>query len=576
MTGNGWLQILIFIAVLVALMRPLGLYMARVFEGERTFLDPVLKPFERLIYRLCGVNAEQEMNWREYAAAMLLFSFVSLLLTYLIERLQHFLPWNPQGLAAVEQALAWNTAVSFTTNTNWQSYVPEATMSYFTQMVGLAYHNFLSGAVGIAVAIALVRGIARRQASTIGNFWVDATRGIFYVLLPMCLILAPVLIGQGVIQNLKPYTQAQTLEHSAQPQSIAQGPVASQEAIKMLGTNGGGFFNTNSAHPFENPTPFSNFLEILAMLLIPAALTVTLGKMAGSPGHGWAVFACMFLLWFVALFCVYTAESQPHPLLHGVAQHPSALQSGGNQEGKEVRFGIAESALFATSTTDVSCGAVNGVHDSFTPLGGMVVLANIMLGEIVFGGVGSGLYGMLIYVVLSVFIAGLMVGRTPEYLGKKIESFDVKMAMLYVLIFPLVILILTAISVLAPQMGLSSLSNNGPHGLTEILYAFTSAAGNNGSAFAGLNANTHWYNITLGFTMLAGRFLMMIPMLAIAGNLAQKKTVPPSPGTFPVNTSLFTILLTGIVLIVGALTFFPVLSLGPILEHLLLKHGILF
>jgi len=576
MTALGWLQILIFLAVLVALMRPLGLYMARVFEGERTFLDPVLKPVERLVYRLCGVNTEQEMNWREYAAAMLLFSFVSLLLTYLIERLQHFLPWNPQGFAGVEQALAWNTAVSFTTNTNWQSYVPEITMSYFTQMVGLAYHNFLSGAVGIAVAIALVRGIARRQSTTIGNFWVDATRGIFYVLLPLCLILAPVLIGQGVIQNLKPYTQAQTLEHSAQSQTIAQGPVASQEAIKMLGTNGGGFFNANSAHPFENPTPFSNFLEILAMLLIPAALTVTLGKMAGSPGHGWAVFACMFLLWFVALFCVYAAESQPHPLLHGVNQHASALQSGGNQEGKEVRFGIADSALFATTTTDVSCGAVDGAHDSFTPLGGMVVLANIMLGEIVFGGVGSGLYGMLIYVVLSVFIAGLMVGRTPEYLGKKIEGFDVKMAMLYVLIFPLVILTLTAISVLAPQMGLSSLSNNGPHGLTEILYAFTSSAGNNGSAFAGLNANTHWYNITLGFTMLAGRFLMMIPMLAIAGNLAQKKTVPPSPGTFPVNTSLFTILLTGIVLIVGALTFFPVLSLGPILEHLLLQHGILF
>ncbi len=576
MTGNGWLQILIFLAVLIALMRPLGLYMARVFAGERTFLDPVLKPFERFLYRLCGVNAEQEMNWREYAAAMLLFSFVSLLLTYLIERLQHFLPLNPQNLAAVEQALAWNTAVSFTTNTNWQSYVPEATMSYFTQMVGLAYHNFLSGAVGIAVAIALVRGIARRQSTTIGNFWVDATRGIFYILLPMCLILAPVLIGQGVIQNLKPYTQAQTLEHSAQPQTIAQGPVASQEAIKMLGTNGGGFFNANSAHPFENPTPLSNFLEILAMLLIPAALTVTLGKMAGSPGHGWAVFACMFLLWFVALFCVYAAESQPHPLLHGVNQHASALQSGGNQEGKEVRFGLADSALFATSTTDVSCGAINGMHDSFTPLGGMIVLANIMLGEIVFGGVGSGLYGMLIYVVLSVFIAGLMVGRTPEYLGKKIESFDVKMAMLYVLIFPLVILLLTAISVLAPQMGLSSLNNSGPHGLTEILYAFTSAAGNNGSAFAGLNANTHWYNICLGFTMLAGRFLMMIPMLAIAGNLAQKKTVPPSPGTFPVNTSLFTILLTGIILIVGALTFFPALSLGPILEHLLLQHGILF
>jgi potassium-transporting ATPase potassium-binding subunit len=573
MTANGWLQILLFFAVLIALMRPLGLYMARVFQGERTFLDPVLRPIERLIYRFSGVKPEAEMNWRSYTVAMLLFSLVSLLLTYIIERVQHILPWNPQGLANVEQALAWNTAASFTTNTNWQSYVPEVTMSYFTQMVGLAYHNFLSAAVGIAVAVALVRGIARRESSTIGNFWVDATRSILYVLLPLCLILAPILVQQGVIQNLNPYTQAQTLEHGTQ--SIAQGPVASQEAIKMLGTNGGGFFNTNSAHPFENPTPLSNFLEILAIFLIPAALTVTLGKMADSPGHGWAVFACMSLLFFVALICVYTAESQPHPLLHGVDQHVSALQSGGNQEGKEVRFGISQSSLFATVTTDASCGAVNGMHDSFTPLGGMVVLANIMLGEIVFGGVGSGLYGMLIYVVLAVFIAGLMVGRTPEYLGKKIEAFDVKMAMLYVLIFPLVILTLTAISVMTPA-GLNGITNGGPHGLTQILYAFTSGAGNNGSGFAGINANTHWYNIMLGFTMLAGRFLMMIPMLAIAGNLAQKRSVPPSPGTFPVNSSLFTILLTGVILIVGALTFFPALSLGPILEHLLLRQGTLF
>jgi len=575
MTANGWLQILLLLAVVVALMRPLGLYMARVFEGERTFLDPVLKPAERLLYRICGVKAEQEMGWREYGAAMLLFSFVSLLLTYLIERAQHFLPWNPQAFAGVEQALAWNTAASFTTNTNWQSYVPETTMSYFTEMVGLAYHNFLSAAVGIAVAIALVRGIARRQSQTIGNFWVDATRSILYVLLPICLILAPLLIGQGVIQNLKPYTTAQTLEHSSTPQTIAQGPVASQEAIKMLGTNGGGFFNTNSAHPFENPTPFSNFLEILAMFLIPAAMTVTLGKMTGSSGHGWAVFACMLLLWFVGVSCIYTAEAQPHPSLHGVDQRVSALQSGGNEEGKEVRFGIAETSLFAGTTTDISCGAVNGMHDSFTPLGGMIVLSNIMLGEIVFGGVGSGLYGMLIYVVLAVFIAGLMVGRTPEYLGKKIESFDVKMAMLYVLIFPLVILLLTATSVLTSS-GLNGITNAGPHGLTQILYAFTSAAGNNGSGFAGINANTHWYNIALGFTMLAGRFLMMVPMLAIAGNLALKKSLPPSPGTFPVNSSLFTILLTSVILIVGALTFFPVLSLGPILEHLLLKHGVLF
>ena len=573
MTANGWLQILLFFAVLVALMRPLGLYMARVFQGERTFLDPVLKPAERLVYRLCGIKADTEMGWRSYSAAMLLFSLVSLLLTYIIERAQHILPWNPQKLAGVEQALAWNTAASFTANTNWQSYVPETTMSYFTQMVGLAYHNFLSAAVGIAVAVALVRGIARRESSTIGNFWVDATRSVLYVLLPICLILAPVLVQQGVIQNLKPYTQVQTLEHGTQ--SIAQGPVASQEIIKMLGTNGGGFFNTNSAHPFENPTPLTNFIEMLAIFLIPAALTVTLGKMANSPGHGWAVFACMSLLFFISLFCVYASESQPHPLLHGVDQHVSVLQSGGNQEGKEVRFGISQSSLFATVTTDASCGAVNGMHDSFTPLGGMIVLANIMLGEIVFGGVGSGLYGMLIYVVLAVFIAGLMVGRTPEYLGKKIEAFDVKMAMLYVLIFPLVILVLTAISVMTPA-GLSGISNAGPHGLTQILYAFTSGAGNNGSAFGGISANTPWYNISLGFTMLAGRFLMMVPMLAIAGNLAQKRSVPPSPGTFPVNSSLFTILLTGIILIVGALTFFPVLSLGPILEHLLLKQGNLF
>jgi potassium-transporting ATPase potassium-binding subunit len=573
MTANGWLQFLLFIVVLVVLMQPLGLYMARVFEGERTFLDRLLKPIERLIFRLSGVKADTEMNWREYTAAMLLFSFVSLLLTYVIERVQHILPWNPQGLAGVEPALAWNTAASFTTNTNWQSYVPETTMSYFTQMVGLAYHNFLSAAVGIAVAIALVRGIARRQAQTIGNFWVDATRSILYVLVPICLIFTPILIEQGVIQNLKPYTQARTVENQAQ--TIAQGPVASQEAIKMLGTNGGGFFNTNSAHPFENPTPLTNFLEILAIFLIPAALTVTLGQMAKSPGHGWAVFACMSFLFLVALVSIYWAESHPHPLVQGVDQHAGALQSGGNLEGKEVRFGIADTALFAAATTDASCGAVNGMHDSFTPLGGMVVLANIMLGEIVFGGVGSGLYGMLIYVVLAVFIAGLMVGRTPEYLGKKIEAFDVKMAMLYVLIFPLLILTFTAISILCPA-GLSGITNPGPHGLSQILYAFTSAAGNNGSAFGGINANTNWFNITLGFTMLSGRFLMMIPMLALAGNLALKKSVPPSPGTFPVNTGLFTVLLTCVILIVGALTFFPALSLGPILEHLLLNHGTLF
>ena len=570
MTLNGWVQFAIYFAVLLLCMRPMGIYMAQVFEGKVKFL----RPLEKAIYRACGVHMDEEMSWREYTVAMLLFSFVSLLLTYLIERVQQFLPWNPQHLAGVTPDLAWNTAASFTTNTNWQAYTPETTMSYFTQMAALAYHNFFSAAVGIAVAIALVRGVARRESKTIGNFWVDTTRSCLYVLLPLCIVIALVLVGQGVVQNLHPYTVAHTLEH--QVQTIAQGPVASQEAIKELGTNGGGFFNANSAHPFENPTPFSNFLEMFLIFLIGGGLTVTLGRMTGSPGHGWAVFACMSILFAAGFTVTYWAESQPHPLLHGVNQHASVQQAGGNMEGKETRFGITDSALFATITTDASCGAINSWHDSFMPLGGMIPLLNIELGEIIFGGVGSGLYGMLIFVVLSVFIAGLMVGRTPEYLGKKIEAYDVKMSMLYVLIFPLLILVLTAISLLAPQMGLSSLNNNGPHGLTEVLYAYSSATGNNGSAFAGLNANTHWYNISLGFTMLAGRFLMMVPMLALAGNLARKKSIPPSPGTFPVNTALFTVLLTGVILIVGALTFFPALSLGPILEHLLLQHGTLF
>jgi potassium-transporting ATPase potassium-binding subunit len=570
MTLNGWLQFLIYFVVLLLCMYPVGIYMTRVFGGHYKFLRPV----ENLIYQLCGIRRNKEMTWREYTVAMLLFSFVSLLLTYFMERLQRFLPWNPQHLPAVAPDLAWNTAASFTTNTNWQAYTPETTMSYFTQMAGLAYHNFFSAAVGIAVAIALVRGIARRESKTIGNFWVDTTRACLYLLLPLCIVFSLVLVSQGVIQNLKPYTPVQTLEHGTQ--IIAQGPVASQEAIKELGTNGGGFFNANSAHPFENPTPFSNFIEMSLIFVIGAGLTVTLGKMTGSPGHGWAVFACMALLFTAGFTAAYWAESHPNPMLHGIDQHVSALQSGGNMEGKETRFGISQSALFATITTDASCGAINSWHDSFTPLGGLVPLTNILLGEIIFGGVGSGLYGILIFVVLSVFIAGLMVGRTPEYLGKKIEAYDVKMSMLYVLIFPLLILTFSAITVLAPQMGLSSLLNHGPHGLSEILYAFTSATGNNGSAFAGLNANTRWYNFSLGFAMLSGRFLMMIPMLALAGNLAQKKSVPPSSGTFPVNTALFTILLTGVILIVGALTFFPALSLGPILEHLLLQHGALF
>jgi K+-transporting ATPase ATPase A chain len=565
--------------------------MARVFEGRRTLLDPLLVPVEKLLYRMTRVDREEEMRWTEYGMAMLLFSFVTMLLTYGVERAQHILPWNPQKLPGVSPALAWNTAVSFTTNTNWQSYVPEQTMSYLTQMLGLATHNFWSAATGMALAVAFIRGIARREMKTLGNFWVDLTRATLWILLPLSIVVALVLVSQGVIQNLQPYSTVHILQPQTQvttapdgksttttitTQSIAQGPVASQEAIKMLGTNGGGFLNTNSAHPFENPTPFSNLLEMFVIFLIPAGLTATLGEMTGSPRHGWAVFAAMAVLWFAGVFTCYWAESQQSPLLHGVDQRVSLMQAGGNMEGKEVRFGIANSALFATVTTDASCGAVNSMHDSFTPLGGMVPMVNILLGEIVFGGVGAGLYGMLIFVIISVFIAGLMVGRTPEYLGKKIEAYDVQLAMLYLLIFPLIILSLSAISVLAPGFGLSALSNQGPHGLSEILYAYTSATGNNGSAFGGLNANTQWYNITLGIAMFAGRFLMIVPMLAVAGNLVKKRRVPVSAGTFPVTTPLFTALLTSVILIVGALTFVPALSLGPVLEHLMMHAGQVF
>ncbi|HTF71783.1 MAG TPA: potassium-transporting ATPase subunit KdpA [Edaphobacter sp.] len=587
MSLNGWLQIFLFIAAVLFLAKPLGSYMTRVFERRRTFLDFLLVPCERLLYRLTGVNANEEMTWVEYSISMLLFSAATLLLTYILERTQHLLPFNPQHLAGVVPDLALNTAISFTTNTNWQSYVPESTMSYLTQMLGLATHNFWSAAAGMALAIAFIRGIARREMKTLGNFWVDLTRATLWVLLPISTIIAITLVSQGVIQNFRPYDTVRLIEpqqvigadgkvSSVTIQTIAQGPVASQEAIKMLGTNGGGFFNANSAHPFENPTPAANFIEMLAIFLIPAGLTVTLGQMVGSPRHGWAVLAAMAVLWFVGVFTCYWAEARGNPLLHGTDQHISALQSGGNMEGKEVRFGIADSALFATVTTDASCGAVNGMHDSFTPLGGMIPMINILLGEVVFGGVGAGLYGMLVFVVMAVFIAGLMVGRTPEYLGKKIEAYDVQLAMLYLLIFPLIILGFTAISVLMPNLGLSSLANHGPHGLSEILYAYTSATGNNGSAFAGLNANTHWYNYSLGMAMFFGRFMMIIPMLAIAGNLAGKKIVPASSGTFPVTTPLFTVLLMGVILIVGALTFFPALSLGPILEHLLLNAGFTF
>ena len=595
MTVNGWLQIIVYLAVILAVTKPVGIFMARVFKRERTFLDPVLRPVERLLYRLTLVDENHDMKWTEYAFAMLLFSAVSMLVLYLIERLQQLLPLNPQKLVGVAPDLAFNTAASFTTNTNWQNYGGEATMSYLTQMAGLAYHNFASAAVGIALAIAFIRGIARREKDTIGNFWVDLTRSTLWVLLPACIVYALFLVSQGVVQNFRPYDTAKLVEPQQVPhlgadgkpavgqdgkplmdtvtdQVIAQGPVASQEAIKMLGTNGGGFFNANSAHPFENPTPLSNYLQMLSIFVIPAGLTYTLGRMTGSQRHGWAVGAAMAILFVAGVTTAYWAEAKGNPLLKGVDQRASLTQSGGNMEGKEVRFGIADSTLFATITTDASCGAINGWHDSYTPLGGMVPLANIMLSETVFGGVGAGMYGILIYVVLSVFIAGLMVGRTPEYLGKKIESYDVKMAMLVTLVFPLIILVLAGISSVA-GFGTSSISNSGPHGLTQILYAFTSMAGNNGSAFGGLNGNTPWYNIAGALTMLIGRFFMILPMLAIAGNLAKKKYVPPSLGTFPVTTPLFSVLLVGVIVIVGALTFFPALSLGPILEHLLMQAG---
>ncbi len=591
MTANGWLQIFMFLLVTLAVAKPAGKFMTRVYTSKKTLLDPVLRPLERLLYRLTGVDEKREMRWTEYAIAMLLFSGVSMTLLYLIERMQQWLPWNPQSLAAVPSDLAFNTAASFTTNTNWQAYVPEVTMSYFTQMAGLAYHNFISAAVGIALAIAVIRGVARREQDTIGNFWVDLTRTILWVLLPVCLVVSLIFVSQGVIQNLRPYTTTQlvdaqtvsstgpdgkTTTQVVNTQVIPQGPVASQESIKIFGTNGGGFFNANSSHPYENPTPLTNFLQLILIFAIPSGLTYTLGQMTGSQKHGWAVWAAMAALFLAAVVSVYSAEARGNPLLHSVDQKVSATQSGGNMEGKEVRFGIADTALYATVTTDASCGAVNGMHDSFTPLGGMIPLINIMLGEVVFGGVGSGMYGMIVFVILSVFIAGLMVGRTPEYLGKKIEAYDVKMAMLSVLIFPLVILTFTAIAVVAKSFGTPSISNPGPHGLSQILYAYTSGTGNNGSAFAGLNANTVWYNTTIGLATLLGRFFAVIPILAIAGSLARKKYVPESAGTFPVTTPLFTVLLVSVVLIVSALTFFPALSLGPILEHLMMHAGKVF
>jgi len=598
MTINGWVQIFVFLALIFAVTKPMGVFMARVFAGERTFLDPVLRPVERVIYRVTGVDEKHEMRWTEYATAMLLFSVVSMLVLYLIQRIQYWLPFNPQHFAGVTpEHLAFNTAASFTTNTNWQAYSGETTMSYFTQMAGLAFHNFTSAATGIVLAIAFIRGIARRQMKTLGNFWVDFTRCCLWVLLPFCVIGALFLVSQGVVQNLHPYDTVKVVEPyqvqrvgadgkpvvdaSGKPvmdtvttQTIAEGPVASQEIIKEFGTNGGGFFNANSAHPFENPSPLTNLFEIFCIFTIGAGLTYTLGRMTGSHSHGWAVWSAMAILFLCGVTVAYWAEARGNALFPRAVeqQHVTHLQPGGNMEGKEVRFGIAQSALFGTVTTDASCGAINSWFDSYTPLGGMVPLVNIMLSEVIFGGVGSGMYGILVYIVLAVFIAGLMVGRTPEYLGKKIEAYDVKMAMLVSLVFPLIILCLTGLSVVR-GFGTSSITNPGPHGLTQILYAFVSGAGNNGSAFAGLTANTLWYDAALGMTMLVGRFFMIIPMLGIAGNLAQKKYVPPSVGTFPVTTPLFTFLLISVILILGALTFFPALSLGPILEHLLLNIG---
>ena len=565
----AFLKIAIYFLLILSVTKPLGLYMRRVFSDEKTFLDPVLGPIERLTYRLGGVDATKEHDWKQYTIAMLVFSAIGLLFTYLIQRIQHLLPLNPDRMVAVAPDLAWNTATSFTTNTNWQAYAGEATMSHLTQMVGLTFHNFVSAATGIALAIALIRGIARASAKTIGNFWVDLVRCTLWVLLPICFLAAVLLMSQGVVQNFNPAIQATTIEGKAQ--KIAQGPVASQEAIKELGTNGGGFFNANSAHPYENPTPFSNLLQMLLIFSLGAGLCYTLGSMTGKLRHGWAVFAAMSVLFLAGVFITTRAEQAGNPIHHklGVAT------ADGNMEGKEVRFGIGDSSLFAVITTDASCGAVNSMHDSFTPIGGSIPLLNIMLGEVIFGGVGAGMYGMILFIVLAVFIAGLMVGRTPEYLGKKIEAHEVKLAMLAVLILCFSILVGTAAAAIS-NAGTSSLNNGGPHGLSEMTYAFTSAAGNNGSAFAGLNPNTQFYNIGLGLAMFFGRFLMIIPLMAMAGSLGAKKKSVEGAGTFPVDGPMFTFLLVGVILIVGALTYFPVLSLGPYVEHFVMHAGKLY
>jgi len=572
-TFNGWLQILTLFLVLLAVTKPLGHYMYRVFEGAERPSRRVLAPIERWLLRLCGASPSDEQTWIEYAISLLIFSAVGVVVTYAIQRLQHHLPFNPQGLGPVAPDLAFNTAVSFTTNTNWQSYGGETTMSYLTQMAGLAWHNFVSAGAGLGVALVLARGLTRRPSEghpvQLGNFTVDLIRSVVYLLLPISVVFGLVLISQGIIQNFSAYLHITSLEGAAQ--IIPMGPTGSQEVIKELGTNGGGFFNANSAHPFENPNGVTNFLEILFILCIPAGLTYTFGRMAGKQRQGWSIFGAMAILFLAGVLAAYAAETRPNPALAGLPLD----QSAGNLEGKEVRFGVVNSALFATATTGTSCGAVNSMHDSFNPLGGLVPLVNLKLGEVVFGGVGAGLYGILIFVLLSVFIAGLMVGRTPEYLGKKIEGREMKAVMLYVLVFPLIILSFSAWAAVSPY-GVSSLNNAGPHGLSEILYAFTSATANNGSAFAGLNTNTHFWNTTMGLAMLGGRFLMMVPVLAIAGFMAKKRIAPAGPGTFPTDGPLFTGLLISVILIVGALTFFPALCLGPVVEHFLAAHGRLF
>ena len=567
----GWIQLVLFVGILLACTKPLGVYLVSVLDAKgKTFIDPIVQPLEHLLYRCLSIDRNQEQTWKQYAISLSVFSLVSLLFTYAILRLQHLLPLNPQGFAPLSEHLAFNTAVSFTTNTNWQSYGGESTMCYFSQMVGLTFHNFLSAASGIAVAAALVRGIARHSTKTIGNFWVDISRVTLYLLVPLCLIYAVFLVSQGMIQNFQPYIKATIIENtikepSASTQIIAQGPMASQVAIKMLGTNGGGFMNANAAHPYENPTPLSNFIQMLSIFFIPSGLTYYLGRMVKNQRHGWVVWGSMMLLFLAAFLVCWWAEAAGNPRLQALGVDPL----DGNMEGKEVRFGIFNSALFATVTTDASCGAVNAMHDSLTPLGGLIPLFNIQLGEIVFGGVGAGLYGMLIFVVLAVFLCGLMVGRTPEYVGKKIEAYDVKMSVLTVLILIFSILCFSAWAAVS-SWGLAGLNNKGPHGLSEILYAYSSGTGNNGSAFAGLTTNTAWFNTTLGIAMLLGRFFMIVPILALAGNLAKKKLIPASEGSLPVSGFTFMVMLIGTVLIVGALTFFPVLALGPVVEHFLM------